>query len=365
MSKRKVSLCAVERKKLFLIFLVVLLILMISIPFVDRAVAMYEENTRIVSVNGESVLLSEFKRVLLQNSASVYSYFKEKHGVDDHSEFWTTDYHGEIPIDVARRKALDQLIRIKVEQALAKKMGIIKDIEYTAFLKNLKEENKARKEAVKANKIIYGPQQFGEKEYFNYIHSNMLIRLKEKLGEPGQVLYAQEDKLKEYYEANKEESYRKPGNLKVQKVSVAYVAEESKQIAYQKTKEIKARLEDGESIDSISTAYASDRSVAFNFENVNYDRRSMSYEIEANPSLHKVLQSIREEETSSLIDGNRIYHVIKCIQRETDGYSSYEEISASVRSAYIDEKYEEMVGRLVQSAKIEINERMYKNTWVR
>jgi len=37
-----------------------------------------------------------------------------------------------------------------------------------SFLKELENENRQRKDALKSNKVVYGPDNYGEIEYFNY-----------------------------------------------------------------------------------------------------------------------------------------------------------------------------------------------------
>lgn len=141
------------------------------------------ENLSVAKIDGEPISVREFRQILIKNRAGIYDYFKQKYGVEDSLKFWSTGYNGEVPAEIARKKTMDECVRIKLQQILARQKGLIQDISYTAFLKDLDAENKRRKKAVENGKALYGPIRYTESEYFNYVFSNMIIKLKEKLAE--------------------------------------------------------------------------------------------------------------------------------------------------------------------------------------
>ena len=100
-----------------------------------------------------------------------------------------------------KKKALDECIRIKIQQILASENGIIQDISYEIFLKNLQLENKRRKNASESKQVIYGPKEMTELTYFNYVFSNMIIRLKNQLAD--KQFKVNEDRISAYYQTNK------------------------------------------------------------------------------------------------------------------------------------------------------------------
>jgi len=53
---------------------------------------------------------------------------------------------------MARKKALDDIVEVKVQQILAKEKGIIESTDYREFLKELENENRQRKDALKATR---------------------------------------------------------------------------------------------------------------------------------------------------------------------------------------------------------------------
>lgn len=331
-----------------------ILLALISLPFINELVKLSQENATAVKVNGEIVTVKEFKHFMVQNSASVYNYFKEKHGVDDNPGFWTSSYGGEVPVEIARQKTLEQVVRIKLEQILSRNKGLVKDISYNTFLDNLRDENRKRKEAVQNNRVIYGPQQYGVNEYFSYVHSNMLIKLKEKLGEEGHELYVPADKLKEFYEANKDKSYREMGAIKVQKISVIYLQNDKRQEAAGKAEEIKVRLAKGEKMEQISTSYTDNSSFKYTLEEKVYDKNSARVEGETSPKIFDTVTKMSIGEVSGPVEENNSFSILKCIQKGEGKYQPFEEIKDAVKSNYIDNVFEELVNKLVKEAKVEI-----------
>ncbi|MCX7708971.1 MAG: right-handed parallel beta-helix repeat-containing protein [Clostridia bacterium] len=139
------------------------------------------EDTVVARVSGYPVYARELRQRMEGRRADVYGYILNKYGAQDSENFWRTSFDGEIPGEIVKKAAMEESIRIKVQQILARENGILKDDSYLAFLNELEKENERRKDAIKGKQIIYGPEEYGEAEFFSYAFSNMVIRLKEKL----------------------------------------------------------------------------------------------------------------------------------------------------------------------------------------
>ena len=68
-------------------------------------------------------------------------------------------------------------------------------------------ENSRRLAAKKSGKIIYGPVQYSEEVYYNYLFSNMVNKLKEYLAT--NVFRISDNELRAFYENRKENLFRK------------------------------------------------------------------------------------------------------------------------------------------------------------
>jgi hypothetical protein len=362
---------AVKRKKISVkviyigIAVAVILLVISTTLFIRKMIEVSQENATVVMVNGEKISVKEFKHFMALNTASIHSYFKQKYGVDDNPKFWTSNYGGEVPLEVARQKTLEDIVRIKVEQILSRDKGFSQDISYNAFLDNLKDENLRRKEAIRDNRAIYGPQEYGVNEYFSYLHSNTLIKLREKLGEEDQELYVPLGKIKEYYEANKDKSYRETGDIKVYKMTVIYLQEDKRKEAAKKAEEIKKRLANGENFEQISKSYISDSSFKYVFEEKLYDKRSARTEGEENPRVFETVSKMSTGEISDLIEEPTSFNVLKCLDRCSDVYQPFEEVKDVVKSSYIDEQFEIFIQRLVKEANVDIEKETFEKISIR
>jgi len=364
-AKKKTS---IKELKIFsLIFLGLAIIVMI--PVLIYLFGEYGQNRTVAKINGEAVSANEFKVNLLNNSANTYSYFKQKYGVDDCAEFWTASYGGEIPIEYARKKALEAITRIKIEQAIAKQKGIVKDISYSDFLKQLEEENKARKKAVGKGKVIYGPVTYGEREFFNYLHSNIIIKLKDNLGENEFKL--SEDELKKIYEATKDKSYKNPDDIKVSYLKASGVDEkgnlksDKKAKAKTKIEQLKVWIDKGESFENLAKTQGNDGNVKIMTGDRNFDINNRRSEGEDNSKLLDTANTLKFGQISGIVEEDDGFYILKCTERKDMGYRPFDEVKSSVKSNYVDEKFGEMVAKLIKDAKIEIIEGIYKKITVR
>ena len=73
----------------------------------------------------------------------------------------------------------EDMVKIKIEQEMMLESGMVTDISYSSFLKELNEENLKRKKQLENNQAIYGPKQYTEKTYYNILHAKRLEELKE------------------------------------------------------------------------------------------------------------------------------------------------------------------------------------------
>ena len=148
-------------------------------------------------INGEPIALGEFRLFLQDQEANTAQYFFSKYGVEDQKGFWTNNFNGEIPRNVAKQKALEVLKKIKLEQILMKQNNVVDDIGYRMFLKQLLEENNLRKKPRTSRSPVYGLNNFGEIEYYKYLHSSRLYELMKVMGEKD--FKATDEELNRYF----------------------------------------------------------------------------------------------------------------------------------------------------------------------
>ena len=164
----------------------------------------------VATVNGEPVSATELTARMPEYRAAVVQYFLNNHQADYTKDFWNTAYDGKTPSEMLIEKAMDDLVRIKLQQILARENNMLEDISYAAFLEQWQQENTRRQTAVNNGQVVYGPVQFSEQMYYRYYLSKLILELKHKLAENG--LNVSDNNLKQYFE----EEYDAIGNISFQ-----------------------------------------------------------------------------------------------------------------------------------------------------
>ena len=74
----------------------------------------------------------------------------------------------------------ERVIAAKCEQQLLRQYGVIDDISYKGFLKELADVNRERKEILQQGGKIYGPSEYSAKVYYDYKYSEAKEELLQK-----------------------------------------------------------------------------------------------------------------------------------------------------------------------------------------
>lgn len=344
---------------------IVIIIVALTIVIGYQTGLFYNDFSCIATVNGVPVYVREYKIKLKSKNIEVMDYFKQKYKIENSNKFWSNSFNGEVPGEIARKKALDDIVRLKVVQILAKEKGIIKSADYKDFLNELEKENKLREDALKNNKVIYGPSKYGEVEYFTYTYENMVAKLKEKLKD--KELAISEDKLVDMYKVFKKSKFKLPDNIKIQKIAVSFaddkgvINEDRKRYARIKIQEAKSRLNNGEAFEDVSRQYNKNSDVleqTFTKEDLHKDNTLYTQILDG-------VNKVEEGRISEIIEERTEFLIVKCIKREDMGFLSYEDARDMIKNELIDRDYINYIDSLVEEADVRINEKLYKRLNVR
>ena len=318
------------------------------------------KTSSVASVNGEVITVEEIMPGLSSHRAEILDYFYKKYGVIPDVDFWETRFEGEVPAEMLKKTALEECITIKVQQILAKEEGLIEDISYGKYLKDLYEENERRKIALEKNQIIYGPEQYTEDVYFKLLFMNMVNELRQKID--GKLICSEDDILKYYEEGKQSGNYTKTATTVIEKIAVKYSDDKSKVTAKEKADEIHRRFTDGEEFDDLSSYYSKDASIqiefseqVFDFKSQRNDYRPATYEFTG-----KALE-LQPDQISDVFELDHTYYVIKCTERTEEGFYTPEEAKDSIIEVLKDQKYSEYIDALVKEANVVIDQSIYKN----
>lgn len=340
------------------------IIVIIALPLV-MGVGVFRDFARqpptdvIAYINSEPVVRKEFKEWISLNRSAVYMYFYRKYGIEDNPDFWLSDtcYQGESPTAIIKERALNDLISIKVQMLLAKRKNLIDDISYATLMANRSKENQRRKEAVVRKQVIYGPIEYSERVYFDYIYSNLLLRLKDRLEQD--EFAKSEAELRDFYEAHKT-SYTKMDVFKLQVVAIKNADRQSAVAALER---LKKYWQSGDDVETLIKRLReeSDLDVQLRTEVLNEETRSYS---EEDPYFERVI-ALNTGGFSEVFYNFEEFVVLKCLERKPGGLRSFEEMKATVRRQYTDQLYDKLVARLIEEAEVKINNRSYDRMPIR
>ncbi|MGG1516283.1 peptidyl-prolyl cis-trans isomerase [Paenibacillus oryzisoli] len=312
----------------------------------------------VVLINGEPVTVAEFNLLLKDNLAYTYAYFKDKYGIDDNQDFWESTYSGENPLSVVKEKTLESLKKIKVQQRLAKEKGVIDEISYSSFLTKWKEENSRRQAAVKSNKVIYGPVQYAEKDYYHYVLSNMITELKATLQSQKEILTS-DDVLKRYYEENKL-NFRASATKKIEEIAIAYDTDRKQHDAQIVMEMIRNPMNEGQSLKSIMDYFnEKNPSMKISYAEQVWDKTAERLGYRTSPMMQSIVQRLEAGQMSEVFDENGAMHIVRCTESIGGGYLTFDEVKNGLLETYVNLKYDEMIDHLTRHAEVKISDNLY------
>jgi len=164
-----------------LLFLAVLVLASCSENTVDETdTANVNIQEIVATVNGEPIRYGELSIMMQRKRSDAVRYFYDNYQAEDSANYWTTIYGKEKPMDWLKAAALNEAVQIKMQQIIAKNAGIVQRIDYIDFREDWMLENNRRKKAAEQKQLIYGPLQYEENAYYEYVFSNMVLQYKEK-----------------------------------------------------------------------------------------------------------------------------------------------------------------------------------------
>ncbi|KPV57646.1 peptidylprolyl isomerase [Paenibacillus sp. A3] len=338
-----------------------LLTVMVTAAFSGGAWWKGNEEDVIATVNGSPIHVEEFQRAIRLNKSAIMNYFRDQHHADQSETFWTTSFDGEIPIEMLKKKALDDCVRLKVRLLQAKDLGILQDISYPGFLRQLQQENHRRAEAIKNRQVVYGPERYDEDTYLEYLLTNSTLAVKQHLQQ--NALKQGESSLRLFYEEHKDQRYRTRGYVTVQRISRT-ILDSNHQIdpaLEQKVKrlfeEAHARLLSGASFEDVAAAYAAPGTELELTIDLGDERRN------ARSPVAQTAAKLSVQEISQIIEDNGSLHLLKCIEKvEPDSaYLAYEQVKNQVLQDYVNGEYETKIREMTASAQVLRHDKLYQS----
>lgn len=316
----------------------------------------------VASVNGEPIVVAELLTAAAHARAGVLADFRARYGARIDGGFWTARFGGERPIDALKPKALELAIRRKVEQLLMKQEGILPDASYRGYLALLASENQRRREALRTGVPIYGPEQYSEQDYLEYLISNGTIALEERL--PG--LVAGDAELLREYEAVKSSLFNRGRRIRVEVAQREYPARDgdhgrAKQAARAAMMAVVERVRHG---DPLATAVQHREGMTI-VEAAVDDAPEHARTIGPPDVVKSAARSLDVNAYSDVLDTGHSWLIVHCLGVESLGYLPFEQARSSLHRRHIQLAFEAHVQDLVDHAVIEIDRRGFEQVAMR
>ena len=160
---------------------------------------LYDNLKEIGTVNGVRLTDMELKDELVSLRGEVFAHFNLLYKPDLSKDFWERQFNEERPIDHLLEKALHNLVRKKVQQAVLIEKGLIgiDKADQSVFLNRWNNTNAYRLEAKEAGAILYGPVTYSQSQLREYELLNDIILLKDLMD--GEEIDTAEEVLEAYY----------------------------------------------------------------------------------------------------------------------------------------------------------------------
>jgi parvulin-like peptidyl-prolyl isomerase len=296
----------------------------------------------VAMVGSNPVLYGEFNLIAMQKRSEIIRLYRNKYKLNYDANFWQTKVDGMTPDEALKKSVMDTLISIKAQQIIALELGLVDQISFSYFLNALEEENHRRHEAKNNNQVIYGPVTYSPTIYYNYIFSNMVLRLKETLAV--KQFKITDHVLKCIYEADKDAYYTQGEVIKFKLIRL-------KSDDQSTVEHVKSGLQQNKSIEELKRKGFIADCESKTLDDSEYKRE----EDEGLPVLiEKEVRKLNLGQVSDLIKTGSNYFLVMPEDKRSLGFRDFEECKQYIRSKYINELYIGFIDQKIANSKIQL-----------
>lgn len=300
--------------------------------------------TYVGSVGKEKITGEEFKFFLKQEKDNMLNIAGIQYGTPEAEEFWEIKIDGENTIDVAKKKALENIGELKVQVARARELGIKLGKPELENLENMVKQFIAQNEnsKTKANETsreIYGVEIDEVKEIYK-----QLLLMQELYKKEIETMDVSEEEMKKYYEEHKQ-GYEEATVRHILISSAEGDTQEEKDEARKKAQDILEKVKAGEDFSVLAKEYSEDPGSKDNGGEYTFRRNGQmirefeDWTFESNPGDTGIVETIFG------------FHVMKL---EDKGIVTFEEANEEIKYMIKMRKYDEIVSNWLNDEKYEL-----------
>jgi hypothetical protein len=340
----------------------ILLVWMLFIAHTGFSQDLLPDTAIVAFIDNEPVYHREFLQIAGNERASVIRDFRIKAQFEYTSDFWDKQFDNTTPAEVLKKRTLNILVKIKIQQILAKKQGLTDDITYTGFLSSFNKENQRRLNAGKNGQVIYGPVQYNENGYYNYVFTNLVNQLKNTMADKD--LGISEESLLRQYQLTKDQAYSNGFNSKIRLIEISRTSGEGKPTITEIQHELTLQLQDSckkplinelqflktiEPYQNMPDISVRNSEIVFN-DTIPSPEDEPSFRI----TLKETVKELNPENRCRILNKKNALFVIYLIQKQFQGYKTFESCRTSVHSTSVEYNYLKLIDELAQKSTIRL-----------
>jgi len=303
--------------------------------------------TVVATVNGEPVTYGEYSHYLAADRATTASKFLSS-GAQNGADFWTTPVNGQTPLDALKQTALNDAVKSKVQQMIARDNGVISDISYSAFVSAWKAQNADRAQNLADNQPIYGPQQYTESVYYDVNLSNLQSDTINAIA--ADAAYT-DDQLRQLYEQEKDSEFISVSSLEVLRITVPFDSTDQASMtdALALANEIRAKIAAGADFADAASGYGGKAAE----DDITIDMSRTRTDQNATEALLYTAQQLQAGDVSQVYQDTGWYAIIKCVQPSVSSYRAFDDVKSVLSKDMATNQYNAQVDSTVASADVQ------------
>lgn len=325
--------------------------LMIIVFILGSSMLLYYLSSNQLTVNGESISEEEYGFYQGLERAEVSAYFYNLYDAQsDTRDFWSTSFEGETPEDILQERTIKEIVNTRSIFELADKYGIKRPESFEALKQDHSSINKERKKDSEAGETVYGPVKLSFHQYYLDVLNKLEQQLKVKLKED--FFNFSEEELKEYFESLDERLFHKgyEGTVHFYYIDSEYFGGDNDSQVLNLFDELNAYLTVNKEvpINELVDQYQ----IPVSKQIYETESSSTGKDDETFLQMEKMLSILEVDKVSDVVEIGPFIGVMKVLEKEDLGFSTFEENKEIIIREYLDVKYKELIENMISKAKV-------------
>jgi hypothetical protein len=301
----------------------------------------------VATVNSFPISLKEYQFCEKKCKASIIQDFQTTYKLKYDENFWNLSSIKPTPTEALKKKAFVSVVELKIQQELARELGLIQDFSYKTFLTNLQAENKRRFDALQNKQVVFGPEQYSEENYFDYLFTNLVIQIKKKLSE--NTLGISDNQLRQIYEKRKNKLYKLDDFVQIQRVTLETNAKNNIDLSKLTNKIMFNMINKDLDIVKLNDLFSCLCKITA--DTLTFDPSKYTImEGETQAEIKRIVNNFKPKQKVYLKQDSRKIEIYKILQRKPLGFRSFESIKNGLKSIEINKLYSEYITKRLSEA---------------